>query len=102
MSMQAQTQARRPSPYAPTSPNPLRLANATIQAVDQLAAILERALASVASWLMQSDNTPRSPASKSQAFAAKRLRSSKASSSCEKVCCRTNARSRQRRRTMNR
>ena len=36
MSMQAQTQPRRPSPYAPVNSNPLRLANATIQAVDQL------------------------------------------------------------------
>ena len=36
MSMQAQTQPPRPSPYAPMSSNPLRLANVTIQAVDQL------------------------------------------------------------------
>ena len=36
MSMQAPTQPPRPSPYAPINTNPLRLANATIQAVDQL------------------------------------------------------------------
>jgi len=36
MSMQAHTQPPRPSPYAPINSNPLRLANATIQAVDQL------------------------------------------------------------------
>jgi hypothetical protein len=36
MSMQTQTPPRRPSPYAPLNSNPLRLASATVQAVDQL------------------------------------------------------------------
>ncbi len=36
MSMQTQIPGPRPSPYAPINSNPLRLASATIQAVDQL------------------------------------------------------------------